>query len=153
MSEDSPRPLPAPAGRIRVGVDIAGRSPAEVFSYFTEPRLLARWWVPESHLEAATGGSYEFRWPKQDWTLRGTFVEFEPATRLRFSWRWDHEPEKEFEVIVSFDQIGRHGTAVVVEHGPYGDAARDRELREEHLAGWLHFLGTLAEVAKSAEPR
>jgi uncharacterized protein YndB with AHSA1/START domain len=138
--------LESTGDRLRVAVEIPGVPPDRVFDYWVDPRRLTAWWPPIATLDARRGGSYEFRWPRQTWTLRGTFSRMEPGRALAFTWTWDHEPGVTKDVIVTFEPLGR-GTRIVVEHRPYSEDARDRELRQEHSDGWRFFLGRLAGAA------
>jgi uncharacterized protein YndB with AHSA1/START domain len=141
-----PMVLESATDRLRVAVEIPEIPPDRVFVCWVDPRRLVAWWPPVATLDARRGGSYEFRWPRQSWTLRGTFARMDPGRALAFSWTWDHEPGVTKEVVVTFEPKGR-GTRVVVEHGPYSESARDRELRQEHSDGWRYFLGRLGAAA------
>jgi uncharacterized protein YndB with AHSA1/START domain len=131
--------------RIQLVVRIEDRAPSAVFRDWTDPDRLRLWWPPEARIEAREGGTYEFSWPKMNWRLRGSFEWVVPNSRLTFSWCWDHEPDITKRVDVELRPT-RTGTEVTVEHGTYGDSPRDIELRKEHLDGWVHFLGRLAEL-------
>jgi uncharacterized protein YndB with AHSA1/START domain len=135
--------LPSGPDRIRVSLTVRSRSPQAVFRDWTDPDRLRRWWPPVARLEPRVGGTYEFEWPGMGWKLTGRFVRFDPGRGLSFSWRWDHEPAVSKVVDVAFRAVDG-GTELTVEHGPYGSEARDAELRQEHLDGWIHFLGRLA---------
>ena len=142
------RRLPRGPGHIAFRLEVPGLSPAEAFQYWVDPEKLRQWWPPEAKVDPRTGGAYEFSWPKVGWRLRGHWVRFEPGNRLEFTWCWDHEPAVVKSVIVGFRAM-TGGTEIIVEHGPYGSARRDRELREEHVQGWSHFLASLSALVRS----
>jgi uncharacterized protein YndB with AHSA1/START domain len=119
-------------------------TPGALFDAFTRPELLAQWWVPQAELEPYQGGSYRFRWAQMNWTLFGTLLVFDPTRQLKFTWKWEHAPElPQRTVNVQFEP---QGTSAVLHltHGRYSDAARDRQDRENHRTGWLHFLNQLS---------
>ena len=132
---------------LRLRVEIQDRRPAEVFRDWVEPARLRIWWPPEAEVDPRVGGRFVFRWPKMNWTLRGTYLVFNPDHELRFTWTWDHEPDLPKEVAVTLARLGSDGTVLDLTHSRYSDDARDRDLREEHLEGWKHFLARLGEVA------
>ena len=134
--------------------------PSRVFAHFTEPNLLTLWWPEEARLDARTGGDLELSWPAMNWTLRGRYLEFAPE-RLRFTWRWEHEPDlPERTVTVEFEGVEEDQAAsasghelghcqLTVSHGTYEDSDRDQEDRSGHDAGWRHFLGRLFETLQT----
>lgn len=136
--------IAGPPDRLRMRVEVPTLTPSEVYARWTDPELVVKWWPVRAEAEVRPGGWYRFEWPEQGWTLRGQYTAVERDRRLGFSWTWDHAPTVVKEVLVAFDP-SPGGTAVTVDHGPYGGSAADAELRESHRAGWLHFLGRLAE--------
>jgi|SRR5690348_4521929 len=63
--------------------------PRTLFSYWTEPMLLERWWPQHAEVEPRVGGAYHLSWPQQNWQLRGRYTACEPGERLDFTWKWD----------------------------------------------------------------
>lgn len=121
---------------------LAGAEPATVTDHFTDPDLLTRWWAGEAQIDTESG-DYSFRWPEQGWTLRGRFIERVPAHRVRFTWRWDHEPALPERTVLVTAEAVPGGTHLTIAHGEY--TADDQDERADHLAGWTHFIGRLAE--------
>jgi uncharacterized protein YndB with AHSA1/START domain len=117
------------------------------FDYWTVPALLQSWWPPEAEVEPSRGGRYHFSWPAQGWHLRGTFTAFQPAERLAYTWRWDHDPEDSETVVdIRFAALPSGDTSITLIHGPYPDSDAGRERRQDHLDGWMYFLGRLEEL-------
>lgn len=113
-------------------------NPQTLFRYWTEPTLLQQWWPQEAELQPQAGGVNHFSWPQMNWHLRGTYTLFEPAKRLSFTWRWDHDPPEATtrEVKLVFEPIAAGGTRLLLTHGQYEDTPEDQGLRiEHHLAG------------------
>jgi uncharacterized protein YndB with AHSA1/START domain len=135
--------------RIRLVVNVPGRPPDEVYSFWVEPEKLRRWWAPEARLDLRAEGTYEYTWPRLQQTLKGRWLRVEPGRSLEFTWTWEHEPEVTKQVRVAF-RPAESGTEVEVEHGPYTPSRRDAELRQEHLDGWMYFLGRMSDEAGAA---
>lgn len=125
---------------------VPDRSPQEVFELWTVPEKLKLWWPPEATVDLRPGGTYQFSWPKQGWTLRGTYTSLDPGRSLAFSWTWDHEKADTKQVTVRLSEIQDGGTEVQLEHGPYEAVPADEELRQSHREGWTHFLGRLVAL-------
>ena len=122
---------------------------ATVFAYWTQPRLLERWWPQVAEVEAWEGGSYHLSWPSIQQDLRGQYVTFVSNERLVFTWQWDDDSEEQGERLVSlhFDINLDEGTILTLSHGPYGVTPSEQAIRtDHHLAGWLHFLPRLQEA-------
>jgi uncharacterized protein YndB with AHSA1/START domain len=45
-------------------------------------------------------------WPAQGWRLRGRYLEVRPATRLAFTWTWDHDADVTKEVTFELMLLG-----------------------------------------------
>ena len=126
--------------------DFPSHTPEQLFDYWVKPDLLAKWWPPESEIDATVGGSYHLIWPPMDWHLRGIYHAVERGKVLAFSWHWDHEPDKqETQIMLVFHAEGG-GSTLTVSHGRYADDERGQEERKSHLDGWLHFLGELQKT-------
>lgn len=130
-------------GRLRVWTTLKGVAPGEVYSYWTEPGKLTQWWPQEARLEARPGGTYTFGFPEAGHTLEGLFSEAVPGERLAFSWRWQHEPLAERQVVVDLERRDED-TLLTVTH-----SASDDEEREAYLGGWERFLGRLKGLLKT----
>lgn len=119
-------------------------SPDFLFDAFTQPELLAQWWVPLAQLDPRPGGAFRFRWTQMNWTLFGTLLAFQPGKHLEFTWKWEHAPElPQRTVEVLFDATD-DGAELRLIHGRYNDNPRDLQDRENHRTGWHHFLHQLA---------
>lgn len=128
---------------------------AVVFSMFTEPDSLARWWGPKGftastvELDPRVGGCYriEMQPPEGDaFWLTGEVREVDLPERLVYTFRYeDPDPDdRENLVVVSLRDRG-DATEVIVEHGPFATEAR-HALHEE---GWTDSLDRLQEVVAS----
>jgi uncharacterized protein YndB with AHSA1/START domain len=123
--------------------------PAKVFSAWTDPKKIARWFCPlqcEPKLaesDARVGGRYRIvvRSPDgEEHDVSGTFHEVVPNEKLVFSWAWRSTPERESLVTVELKPDG-DGTLLTLTHERFFDeAARDR-----HQAGWSPILDRLAQ--------
>jgi uncharacterized protein YndB with AHSA1/START domain len=78
-----------------------------------------------------------------DWHLRGEFTKFEPARKLGFTWRWDHEPELPTRQVDLVIEATGPGSRLTITHGTYDESRRDQDDRQSHLDGWTYFLGQL----------
>jgi uncharacterized protein YndB with AHSA1/START domain len=101
-------------------------------------------------LTAEKGGSYHFSWPKQNWHLRGSFTEVVDYGRLVFTWKRDHETVDQTSVELTFDPMLPDGTKLTLQHTGYGDDAVGRKIRDEHVEGWMYFLGKLQEQVEAS---
>lgn len=146
--------LPTGNDTLLIETQFPSSTPEQVFSHWTQPELLARWWGPQMENEPEIGGKYHIAWPSMNWHLRGRYLEFEPGQRLVFTWKWDHDAPEDMlrQVELHFESLGEQGTKLTLVHGPYKDTPEDLALRNEHhLAGWQHFLPRLQQaLAKAA---
>jgi uncharacterized protein YndB with AHSA1/START domain len=124
-------------------------APATVFAYFTDAEKIVRWMGIAAELEPVPGGAF-----RVDLTgltsIRGTFLEVVPSTRLVFSWQWvggDH-PVLSASSTVEITLIpDGEGTLVRVAHR---NLAADRAGRQGE--GWDHYLARLAMVVVGCDP-
>ncbi|HKV85275.1 MAG TPA: SRPBCC domain-containing protein [Ktedonobacterales bacterium] len=143
--------LPSPVETLIVSALYPGVAPERVFAFWITPDLLCAWWPQEAELDARVGGAYKLSWPKMGWRLRGRYTAVEPGRRLAFTWVWEHHAADVRGVEIRFTRLG-DATAVEVRHGPYADTEADREVRNGHLEGWLHFLGRLGTALEDDTP-
>jgi uncharacterized protein YndB with AHSA1/START domain len=137
MLHEAPTSTPA---RLVLEGTIPAASPTAIIAHFTDPRLLATWWPTEA--EVADDGHYVYRWPAQEWTLRGRFLEVVPGHRVHFTWAWDHEPLATTKSVLVTASEHPDGSRITITHGDYGpDAAGERH---DHAEGWQYFAGKLA---------
>jgi uncharacterized protein YndB with AHSA1/START domain len=118
-------------------------APAEqVFALLTEPTWLAKWWgphgfsTPEIRIDLRVGGSLRLLMQPPDgdpFHLSGEFLQVEPPSRLRFTFRWDEPVPDDRETVVdlSLDSLGGR-TAVTLTQGAFSTEER----LELHRRGW-----------------
>lgn len=146
------REVDTPRDRLEIEAQFDSIAPAELFRYWTEPGLLARWWPKEAEVEAKKGGSYHLAWPNMEWHLRGTYHTFNPGRLLVFTWRWDHEPDAPTRVVtLDFQPLHTEGgTRLHLTHGYYREhVPRELEERQGHLEGWHYFLDRLQQITQN----
>lgn len=117
-----------------------------VWSAWTEPERLARWWWPERfgttyEIDLREGGTYRFYTrdlpPMGVLAVTGRFLEIRPPERLAYTWHWENE-ERETRVTVDLrDLDGR--TALRIVHEGLTDAGE----RDNHATGWSDCLDRL----------
>ena len=129
----------SPEGVARLVGEVPG-TPQEVFSWFTEPDLLTRWWPEHARLDARTDGDFELAWPSQDMRLLGRFLVFEPGARLVFTWSFAHEPIDPRTVDIQFATVNDR-TRLTIEH-THGD---DIDERQGYIDGWQFFVERLRD--------
>jgi uncharacterized protein YndB with AHSA1/START domain len=85
-------------------------SPARVFSAWTDPEKIARWFGPEgidvvrAESDARAGGSYRIiaRSPDgEEHDVSGVYREVVPNEKLVFTWAWKSTPERESRVTIT----------------------------------------------------
>jgi uncharacterized protein YndB with AHSA1/START domain len=67
---------------------VVAAPPAEVFRWFVDPDLLARWIGIRATLEPRPGGSFRFEIVDGEW-CSGRYLEVVPGRRVVFTWGWD----------------------------------------------------------------
>jgi uncharacterized protein YndB with AHSA1/START domain len=94
-----------------------GASPATVFdAFFREP---ARWLCRDASIDLNVGGQLRLCWP--DGCLDGRFLQCEPPSLARFTWRMQGDPLPETMVVVSMAPGSSDDlTALEVEHYGFG---------------------------------
>jgi uncharacterized protein YndB with AHSA1/START domain len=116
--------------------------PAAVYAAIADPALLRKWWgpqgftIPSLEFEPRAGRSYwiEMQPPEGDpFYLVGEFREVDPATRLAFTFVWEHPDPDDAEMLatLSFRDLG-DSTEVALTQGPFKTEAR----RALHRDGW-----------------
>jgi uncharacterized protein YndB with AHSA1/START domain len=127
--------------------------PEEVFSAWTEPELLERWWNgvggwTEAHAEIdlRVGGSYRFTMRDEGGGVDGVggvYTEVSRPERLSFTWTWENEPAVMRGSGGSLVQVVLHeapeGTRLALTHSGLGTKLA-KELHEE---GWNALLTSL----------
>jgi uncharacterized protein YndB with AHSA1/START domain len=131
-------------------------SPEEVFDAWTNPEVLARWWMarpnyssPGCDVDLRVGGRYTLRMRDNDsgnlHAVGGEYREVDRPRRLVYTWCWegsaDPHPGHVSLVTVEFDGDER-STTVRLEHaGLPSDDSRAR-----HGEGWVAVLEVLASL-------
>ncbi|MET0339958.1 MAG: SRPBCC domain-containing protein [Polyangiales bacterium] len=120
----------------------------KVFAAWVTPEIMEQWFCPEgltlaeSSADPRVGGSFHavMQGEGERHTVRGTYREIVPGTKLVFTHRWDEPEAVETLVTVTFAaQDG--GTEVTLTH----EKLRNEESRRGHEQGWkstLHALET-----------
>jgi len=134
------------ADRITILAEFPGMSRESLFNFWIEPDLLKKWWPPVAELEPRLSGTYHFSWPNQNWHLRGRYTMFKRGEKLGFTWKWDHESVNETRVTLSFASLPQNGTRLTLQHEGYAKTKEDRKIRDEHIEGWMFFLGKLQGI-------
>ncbi|MDQ4030452.1 MAG: SRPBCC domain-containing protein [Actinomycetota bacterium] len=124
-------------------------APAErVFELWTRPEELVRWWPDAAELEPRVGGrlKLEFEGRGEVW---GELTRFEPPNGLGFTWIRGIAPEVTTYVDVTIEDLGNGRSRVELVHSGFENVPQDQvaEWRAMHDAGWIHFLGCLADLA------
>jgi len=71
---------------------------------------------------------------------------FKRGEKLGFTWKWDHESVNETRVTLSFVSVPQNGTRLTLQHEGYAKTKEDRKIRDEHIQGWMFFIGKLQEI-------
>jgi uncharacterized protein YndB with AHSA1/START domain len=120
-----------------------------IFSLFTEPDELVRWWPDAVTLDAKEGGDMRLEFEGRG-VVTGTITRFDPPSALGFTWIRDAAPDIVTQVDVEFRELDGGGTRVELRHTGWEAVPEDQvaEWREIHEAGWNHFLGVLRDLAE-----
>jgi uncharacterized protein YndB with AHSA1/START domain len=125
--------------------------PAQVFSAWTDPQKIVRWFGPHetkldsvrADMDVRVGGRFKVRFQTVDGEqhqVGGTYRELVPESRLVFSWAWHSTPERESLVTVTLAPDG-NGTLLTLQHEQFFD----EQARDGHQRGWT---GTLDKLEK-----
>jgi uncharacterized protein YndB with AHSA1/START domain len=132
-------------------------SQERLFSAWTAPEELAKWWRMDepgwafagASIDLRAGGAYRLGMTGPDGKPHvavGVYREVRRPTRLAFTWDWD-EPESrlgETLVTVEFRRVGADTTEVVLTHERFADAAR----ADGHKRGWTQLLTLLGRATE-----
>ncbi len=122
----------------------------KAFEFFTAH--LSRWWPLETHsvsgeraetavFELTAGGEIFELAENSEKIVWGTVMEFDPPSRVVFSWHPARPPETAQEIEVLFTESAG-GTRVLLTHRgweEYGEKADDA--RNSYVSGWQYVLG------------
>jgi uncharacterized protein YndB with AHSA1/START domain len=127
----------------------------QVFRLFTDPTELAKWWgphgftTPEIQIDLRVGGGLRFTMQPPEgeaFHLSGEFLEIQPPSKLRFTFRWD-EPvpdDRETVAAVSLASLGGRTSVTLTQ----GDFTTEERL-ELHRSGWTDSFEKLDAVLKA----
>ncbi len=128
-------------------------APELVFSLWTEPEQIVRWWGPEGfdvpahQHDVRAGGAWRttMRSPEGKlFTVSGVYRVIDRPHRLVFTWGWDDEHGlrgHETEVSVTLEQVPG-GTRLVLVQQEF----QDKDARDRHGQGWSSSLDCLQRV-------
>ena len=143
--------------RGRASVELERRLPAsiaEVFRWFTEPDLMARWMTPVGTATAIVdlriGGALRVVMRGGDTVIEhtGTFTEVDPPRRLAFTWTSPFTGVEPSLVTVELEPGGEQETVLRLRHSELPESAA-----ESHRGGWGAMLGRLAAGMEEEESR
>jgi uncharacterized protein YndB with AHSA1/START domain len=148
-------PAPNPESLTLVVRRTVHASPQRLFSAWTDPAHLERWWGPApvrcagAEVDLRIGGAYRIanRLPSGDvlWIV-GTFERIEPPRVLVYSWRLEPGPDTRERVTVRFEPRGEHTEVIVLHERIAGEA-----IRVDHERGWMGCLDGLVAWAEGRE--
>ena len=138
---------------IHATVSLPGCCQQRALAAFTDPATLSRWWGGELSTDLAIGGPYTVRFPQLDRAMTGQVTQYQPPSRLEFTWAWDGEQGGPRRTVLVTTSAGRgtDGTELTVVHGPHADGAAERTARTEHREGWEFFLPRLSALLAPPE--
>lgn len=125
----------------------------QVFSFWTDPKLLVKWWGPEgfdipvSAFDLRVGGHWTttMRRPdKSEATVSGVYRKIEPPRRLEFTWAWnDDKGQRGHETVVTITcDTAPGGTRLVLLQREF----QTKESRDQHNDGWSSSFNKLARM-------
>jgi uncharacterized protein YndB with AHSA1/START domain len=116
-------------------------APGAVFdAFFRQPE---RWLCRSGSVDPRVGGQLRLCWP--DGCFEGRFVQCEPPTVARFSWRPEGDALPETMVVARFDESAA-GTALEVEHYGFGVGPDWDMLYVGCARAWASYLKNLRAV-------
>jgi uncharacterized protein YndB with AHSA1/START domain len=130
-------------------------APDVVYDVLSSPEHIREWWGADSDFDAVPGGAGDLVWGDPN-TPEAHVVPFsvvEADRPRRFVFRWVPDPKiPDKSLLVTFElaPAGEGTTLRLTESGfrEMGwEAAVLEEIYEDHVKGWAHHLGDLAEYA------
>jgi uncharacterized protein YndB with AHSA1/START domain len=127
--------------------------PGDVFSAWTEPAQLERWWADvggwveaKADVDLRLGGDYHLSMRDERGALHGVlgaYTEVARPERLAFTWTWENEPRvmhgSEGSLVEVAFREAPGGTQLTLTHSGF-ESKRVRDLHEE---GWNALLTSL----------
>lgn len=123
-----------------------------VFTAFTDPNQLAKWWgpqgmtTPDVSLDARVGGKWETTMVNSEgdsYTCSGVYRHIDPFSFIAFTWGWrqpDGSRGHETVIEISFEET-QGGTKMIFNQKTFQDA----EARTNHEGGWTSSFVKLAQ--------
>jgi uncharacterized protein YndB with AHSA1/START domain len=126
--------------------------PSRLFSIFSDPDELSKWWGPEGFatltldFRPSTGRRYRIEMQPSEgevFFLIGEFREVDPPRRLTYTFEWEDPDPDDVETIVdlSFRAVD-DSTEVTLIQGPFKTEAR----RSLHRTGWTDGFNKIARM-------
>ena len=132
--------------------------PETVFEYFMDPTLYKLWQGVDAELDPRPGGAYRVTMTgRSGTTVRGTYLEVDPPSRLVFTWGWDPRdeglaaemadvPVGSSTVEITLDADG-DGTILRIRHSDLPTEGT----REFHHSGWKWTMERLQIAAEGGD--
>jgi uncharacterized protein YndB with AHSA1/START domain len=128
-------------------------SPDDVFSAWTEPAQLERWWSDvggwveaRADVDLRLGGAYHFSMRDERGALHGllgAYTEVARPERLAFTWTWENEPRvmrgSEGSLVEVAFRGAPGGTQLTLTHSGF----ESKPVRDLHEEGWNALLTSL----------
>jgi uncharacterized protein YndB with AHSA1/START domain len=117
-----------------------------VWSYLTDPELLATWFCPNPSLavscslDVQPGGVW--RCAMGPYVVGGAYRDVSPPHELAFTWGWEHAPEEPTTTVTITLAPTASGTRLVLGHAEVEADAGD----DGHEGGWVRSLDRLDEA-------
>ncbi len=140
---------PHPEIRLTASIDAP---PERVFHALIEPEALNRWIARDASVEPRVGGRFDLGWTSaEDVEHRGPamrILELEPNRRLTISWPdWRGDASVPEQSVTWTLEPEGSGTRVTLVHSGFVRAVDF----SDYPFGWGHFLGRMADVARSLD--
>jgi uncharacterized protein YndB with AHSA1/START domain len=123
--------------------------PQVVYAFLTEPAKMTAWIGTEVELDPRPGGVFHLV-PNLVDVIAGEFVEAVPYSKVSFTWGFEGEghavPAGSTVVDITLEPEGA-GTRLRLTHRNLTGEARD-----QHDAGWDHYLARIAIAAAGGTP-
>lgn len=120
-----------------------------VWSLISTTEGLTEWMAVEATVDLRVGG--RIRWVHDNgWVVAGTVREVTPMRRLAYTYGWEHGgfPVPLESSVVTIELTARGGvTELAIRH-----EGLTPEMADQHAAGWVMFVGRLADRAELLVP-
>lgn len=134
---------------------------ATMWSLWTEPDHMARWFRPSLHefgpsvasIDLRPGGAYRIEMVRTSGEVHavgGQVVEVEQPVRLAMTWQWEGQDRESYVVVtLRADGADPARTTVVIEHSRLAD---DQDA-DRHAEGWQGCLASLEQTLTRPDNR